>query len=79
MNTEFSKQLAVCDHYHKKTDFWGRILWLMVLVNFIGLFIPWPCIDLILMAGYLVAFIPACVRLWQYGRAVNKLGEKVGK
>lgn len=76
MNTEFHKQLAVCHHYRQKCDFWQRIMWWAIVGQFIGLFIPCcGIIGIILFIVWLVAFIPACVRLYQYARAVNKLGK----
>lgn len=79
MNTEFEKQKAVCDHYHKKCDFWGSMIWTLVILAFIALLLGWDYIWSVLFIGYWVAFIPACVRLWQYGRAVDKLGKKDDK
>lgn len=37
MNTEFTKQLAVCNHYEKKCDFWEQIMWALVIGQFIAI------------------------------------------
>ena len=79
MNTEFEKQLAVCDHYRKKTDFWCFIMWALVISSFIAILMDWDRIWFATTVVYLVAFIPAWVRMWQYGRAVDKLGKKDDK
>ena len=73
MNTEFDKQLAVCRYYRKKCDFWQRIqLWdlLAVLITY---FMDWGVIYWVLVIVFVAVYIPGCVRLFQYARAVNKL------
>ena len=78
MNTEFSKQCAVCEHYRKKTDFWRYMLWGIIVIQMIGWFVSHTMSLMGVIIG-LVALIPASVRLYQYGREVDKLGEMVGK
>ena len=73
MITEFTKQRAVCDHYHKKTTFWGWTIWALIMSSMIANVQEWAIICVATLFGSMVSFIPACVRLYQYGRAIKKL------
>lgn len=75
MNTEFDKQLAVCRHYRRKCDFWQRIQFWELVAALIAHFMDWGIICWGLLIVFVVLYIPSCVRLYQYARAVNKLGE----
>lgn len=77
--TQFEKQKAAIAYYHEKTEFWSSIIWTLVILAFIAILLGWDYIWSVLFIAYVIVFIPACVRLYQYGRAVNKLGKKDDK
>lgn len=75
MLTDFQKQVAVCEFYRNKMEFWQRLMWPILVAMFVASVASWRCIWGVLVTAWIVVFIPMCVRLWQYGREVDKLGE----
>lgn len=66
-----NKKLAKCNYYRKKCDFWGPAMLIDLGLTLIVLWVTkWALLSLILFG---LIYIPACIRLSQYGKAVNDL------
>lgn len=73
ITTAYKKQIELCDKYSKKCDFWCHMTILPVIFC-----VPFFLLNLgylLVLGSIVLIYLPTFIRLYQYSRAVSKLGE----
>lgn len=79
MNTEFTKQMAVCNRWERKCNKWFNSWWFVGGMSIMSLLVENTLLSITLYVlwGITTFIMGRCVD--KYGREVDKLGGRVGK